>query len=73
MDRRTETLRIEGMSCQHCVRAVEQALAEAPGVEAESVTVGSAVVAYDAASVSREDLYARVADAGYTVLSAERT
>lgn len=29
-----ETYKIEGMTCQHCVRAVERALTKVPGVEA---------------------------------------
>ncbi len=28
------TLKISGMSCEHCVRAVDQALKQVPGVEA---------------------------------------
>ncbi|MDX1418428.1 MAG: cation transporter [Rubricoccaceae bacterium] len=64
---RTETLRIEGMSCGHCVRAVEEALAEAPGVTVEAVEIGRAVVRYDDTQASADDLAARVEDAGYTV------
>ncbi len=37
-------LRIEGMSCGHCVRAVEHALQGVPGVQVVSVEVGRAVV-----------------------------
>jgi copper chaperone len=28
----TETYEIEGMTCQHCVRAIERALSRVPGV-----------------------------------------
>lgn len=27
------TLKVEGMSCEHCVKAVNEALADVPGVE----------------------------------------
>jgi copper chaperone len=40
-------LKIEGMTCQHCARAVERALAALPGVERVvdvDVTSGSALV-----------------------------
>ena len=36
------TLTIDGMSCGHCVRAVETALGAVPGVTVEAVTVGEA-------------------------------
>jgi len=37
-------LEIEGMSCEHCVAAVSEALAELPGVSVEEVRVGGRVV-----------------------------
>lgn len=38
------TLTIDGMSCDHCVRAVRDALAAVPGAEVEAVSVGVARV-----------------------------
>lgn len=38
------TLAIDGMSCGHCVQAVNKALAAVPGVTVRSVAVGSAVI-----------------------------
>lgn len=40
----THELSIQGMHCGACVRRVSTALADLPGVEVESVTVGSATV-----------------------------
>ena len=40
-------LEIEGMSCNHCVRAVQGALESLPGLRVEEVKVGSAVVEID--------------------------
>lgn len=59
------TLQIDGMTCAHCVRAVEDALREIPGVQVERVTVGSATVAHDAARVPTSALRDAVRDAGY--------
>jgi copper chaperone CopZ len=59
------TLRIDGMSCAHCVRAVRDALAELPGVQVERVDVGSATVAYDPARTPKSELLDAVRDAGY--------
>ena len=61
----TLTLRIDGMSCTHCVRAVRDALAEVPGTTVERVDVGGATVAYDPAQTSPAQLAAAVRDAGY--------
>ena len=59
------TLHIEGMSCGHCLNAVNQALARVPGVQVEGVRIGRAEVSYDGARVTPELLQAAVADAGY--------
>ncbi|MBN8597209.1 MAG: heavy-metal-associated domain-containing protein [Planctomycetes bacterium] len=40
----TTTLRIDGMTCGHCVQAVTKALSAVPGVEVTSVEMGSAVI-----------------------------
>lgn len=64
-----ETLKIEGMSCQHCVHAVQKALQQLPEVEVQSVEIGSATVSYDPARVDREQIKAAIEEAGYTVAS----
>lgn len=35
----TTTLKIEGMTCDHCVHAVEQALSSVPGVQKAEVSL----------------------------------
>ena len=60
------TLKIEGMSCGHCVMAVTEALAGVDGVEVESVSVGAASVAYDPAVATTDDLVAALGEAGYS-------
>lgn len=64
-------LKIEGMSCGHCVAAVDRALKGMTGVQVEQVQVGSAVVAYDPAAVKPEAIAAAVAEEGYRVTSVE--
>jgi len=59
------TLHIEGMSCGHCLNAVNRALAELPGVEIESVQIGRAKVRYDERTIRPEALEAAVTQAGY--------
>jgi len=60
------TIEIEGMSCEHCVNAVRQALATLPTVEVESIQIGRADVRFDEATLGAERLTAAVTDAGYT-------
>ena len=59
----TLTLRIDGMSCAHCVRAVRDALADVPGVTVERVDIGGATVAFDPARTSPAAVGNAVADA----------
>lgn len=58
-------LSIEGMSCDHCVRAVRSALSRLPGVEVKRVEVGAAAVAFDPARTSRAAIVEAVNDEGY--------
>jgi copper chaperone len=59
-------LKIEGMSCNHCVLSVREALESVPGVEKASVDLaaGTAVVEHNDA-VSQEQLTTAVAEEGY--------
>jgi copper chaperone len=59
-------VRIDGMSCQHCVRAVFTALAAVDGISRADVTIGAADVEHDG-SVTVERLTEAVLVAGYVV------
>ena len=61
------TLKIDGMSCQHCVQAVKKALCDIAGVDSAEVKIGSATVRYDNASTTPKDLEAAVEKAGFSV------
>ncbi len=63
----TATLKVSGMSCQHCVRSVTSALQGVEGVERAEVdlTKGRAVVEYDANRTSPRALAHVVMDEGY--------
>jgi copper chaperone CopZ len=60
------TLEVQGMSCGHCVAAVEAALRDVEGVEVESVSIGTASVRIDPEKATVGALIDAVADAGYT-------
>jgi copper chaperone CopZ len=59
------TLHIEGMSCGHCLNAVNRALQSIPGVEIDSVQIGRADLRYDEQTTTPEALEAAVTEAGY--------
>lgn len=63
---RQMTLQIDGMSCQHCVRAVDNALRGIPGVALDKVEVGRADLRFDESQVTVDALLDAVADAGYS-------
>jgi len=62
---RQATLHIEGMSCGHCVSAVNRALSVVPGVRIDAIRIGRADVSYDEITTGPSQLEAAVADAGY--------
>jgi copper ion binding protein len=61
------TLKIEGMSCQHCVMRVKKAVDQLPGVSKAEVSVGSANITFDESRIKKEDLTKAVEKAGYKV------
>ena len=62
---RQATLHIDGMSCGHCLNAVNRALSAVPGVKIDAVRIGRADVTYDETTTQPSDLETAVADAGY--------
>lgn len=58
---------IEGMTCEHCVRAVRGRLEKTAGVKVDDVQVGSAQIEYDPSKTNVHDLIEAIADEGYTV------
>ncbi|MHB1954740.1 MAG: heavy-metal-associated domain-containing protein [Sulfobacillus sp.] len=63
-------LGIVGMTCNHCVMTVTNALKAVPGVKAANVSLekNDAKVTYDAAVASVEALKKAVVEAGYQVV-----
>lgn len=61
------TLKVSGMSCQHCVKSVKEALEGRDGVLGATVDLpkGRAEVEYDPTRVTPEQLASVVMDEGY--------
>jgi copper chaperone len=64
----TTTININGMTCSHCVAAVQKALAAVPGLKVDAVTIGSASVTIDPSTGSLAAAEAAIDDAGYDVV-----
>lgn len=65
----TATLVAPDISCEHCQRAIEQALGAEPGVDRVQVdiTAKSVTVRFDPASTSLPVLSSRLEEEGYPV------
>ena len=63
-------LKISGMSCQHCVQTVTDALTELPGVQRAKVNLrkGEAVVHFDDSRVNTANLTEAITAAGFETL-----
>ncbi|WP_303966993.1 copper chaperone CopZ [Sporosarcina ureae] len=63
------TLKVSGMTCNHCVQAVEGALTELTGVERALVDLkaNNVVVQYDESAVNVAQMTEAIEDQGYDV------
>ena len=66
----TSVLKIQGMTCNHCVMRVVKALKAVPGVQDAQVDLqkAEAAVTYDEAKVALDKLSYAVVEAGYKVV-----
>ncbi|WP_088006472.1 copper chaperone CopZ [Indiicoccus explosivorum] len=65
-----ETLKVQGMSCGHCVNAVETSVGELSGVSNVKVDLdkGEVAVAYDKNLTSLSQIKEAIEDQGYDVV-----
>jgi copper chaperone CopZ len=64
----SEELKIEGMSCKHCVMSVKKELEKVAGVRVEAVEIGKVRVQYDESRVTRQEIASAVDEAGYQLV-----
>jgi copper chaperone len=60
--------KIEGMSCHHCVMAVQKGLSKL-NLKKYEVNIGSAKVEFDENQIKDEMIIKAIEDAGYKVIS----
>ena len=63
-------LQVQGMSCQHCVKAVHNAVSALPGVQSVEVNLAgkTATVTYDPDQCPLEKIKLEIEDQGYDVV-----
>lgn len=64
------TLKIDGMSCGHCVAAVSRALDSLEGVQVETVAIGTVTVDHDASVTPVQQITDAITEAGYSATPA---
>ena len=60
--------KIDGMSCNHCVMAVQKTLSEINLIQFE-VRIGSAKVEFNEIEINEEAIIRAIEDAGYKVVN----
>jgi copper chaperone len=67
----TTVLNVEGMSCEHCVKAIKNAVGALPGISIVSVNLKlkTVTVEHDPAQTPLDKIKLEIEDQGYDVLS----
>lgn len=63
------TLKIDGMSCGHCVGSIESAIKEAGAVGKVDLKAGSVAIEFDASNLSLDTIKTAIEQKGYEVLN----
>lgn len=64
----TVTLKVEGMSCGHCVNSVEGAVKQAGASGKVDLNAGSVTVEFDESKVSLDGIKEAIEEQGYDVV-----
>lgn len=63
-----KTIEIEGMSCNHCIHAVREALSGIEGMEVLDVQIGSATIQFEDADLDTGRVHGAIEEEGYMVV-----
>lgn len=62
-----QNFKINGMSCQHCVKAVEKELSKL-NINSHDVEIGLAEIEYEETIVEESEIISAIEEAGYEVV-----
>jgi copper chaperone CopZ len=65
MEKKMDRLKIKGMSCQHCVGSVKNALESIPGLSQVTVNLDAEEATFENDNVVREDIRAAISKIGF--------
>jgi copper chaperone len=65
---KVQELKIEGMSCNHCVMAVKKELEKLHDLTVRKADIGYVKVQYDDSKITKNDLTKAVDEAGYKLV-----
>ncbi|HHO76628.1 MAG TPA: copper chaperone [Deltaproteobacteria bacterium] len=65
---KTRTLRIQGMSCSHCVMALKKELEKVRGLTLNSVEIGKADISFSGEETDEAALRKAVEEAGFRLM-----
>jgi copper chaperone len=61
-------IKIEGMTCMHCVGRVRRAVEALTGIQALDVQIGQLKATFDESKLKKEDIEKAITGAGYKVI-----
>ena len=65
----TKVYRVDGMTCQHCVKSVSDELAQVPGIANFDVNLDTKLVTIDGDALDDAAIVAAIDEAGYEALA----
>ncbi len=70
MEKETQNLNVQGMSCQHCVHTVKGAVTAVAGVDSVEVSLEKnlVTVGFDPSKTSLQSIRSAIEDEGYSVV-----
>jgi copper chaperone len=66
---KTREFKIEGMSCGHCVMAVQKELSKLVNIKIDDIQIGKAKVEFDESKIQESIIIKAIEEAGYKVVS----
>jgi copper chaperone len=66
----TETLKVQGMSCNHCVNSIEQSVGNLTGVSSVKVELksGEVTVKFDNEAITLNQIKETIEETGYDIV-----
>ncbi len=66
-----KVLKVEGMTCQHCVQTVSEAVTKMAGIQKveASLEEKEVIVDFDESQTKTEDISAQIVEAGFEVIT----